>query len=189
MFANADRNLRNESLIGPDGRGAVAGIAIENVDGGIVEDIVCRDIVLEGVYVPIFIRGGKRVRRSCGTMPSEWHVFRNVLVENVKGTWSSAIGNSISGVSGFPIRNVTLRNVRLSGPGLPTPETSWREPVPELAGNYPGASMFRRPLPAYGLWARHVEGLELENVSFRLTDAACETRPDIVTDDVTRIER
>lgn len=189
MFANADRNLRNESLIGPDGRGAGAGIAIENVDGGIVEDIVCRDIVLEGVYVPIFIRGGKRMRRSCGIPPSECHVFRDILVENVKGTWASAIGNSISGVSGFPIRNVMLRNVHLSGPGLPTPETSWREPVPELAGNYPGASMFRRPLPAYGLWARHVEGLGLENVSFRLTDVACETRQDIVTDDVTRIER
>lgn len=53
--------------------------------------------------------------------------------------------------------------------------------VPELQGSYPEPSNWGI-LPAYGLYARHVDGLELNNVS--LNWIVEDTRPMIVLDDV-----
>ena len=53
--------------------------------------------------------------------------------------------------------------------------------VPELAGVYPEPSNWGI-LPAYGLYARHVDGLELENIS--LSYVVEDERPAVVFDDV-----
>jgi len=57
-------------------------------------------------------------------------------------------------------------------------------PVPEVAGKYPDAHMFGCILPAYGLYARHVDGLSLEDVSFVLKPGTTDGRDDKVLDDV-----
>jgi hypothetical protein len=44
-------------------------------------------------------------------------------------------------------------------------------------------------LPAYGLWARHVDGLVLDDVSFTLDDGTTDARDEIVLDDVTDVVR
>jgi len=53
--------------------------------------------------------------------------------------------------------------------------------IPELPFIYPENVMFG-PLPAYGMWARHVTGLSVNNVSFNFL--AADTRPAVVLDDV-----
>ena len=53
--------------------------------------------------------------------------------------------------------------------------------IPELPFIYPENVMFG-PLPAYGIWARHVTGLSVSNVS--LSYLAEDTRPAVVLDDV-----
>jgi hypothetical protein len=53
--------------------------------------------------------------------------------------------------------------------------------IPELPFLYPENVMFG-PLPAYGIWARHVTGLTVSNVS--LSFLAVDTRPAVVLDDV-----
>ena len=53
--------------------------------------------------------------------------------------------------------------------------------IPELPFLYPENVMFG-PLPAYGIWARHVTGLTVSNVS--LSFLASDTRPAVVLDDV-----
>ena len=40
--------------------------------------------------------------------------------------------------------------------------------------------MFGGILPAFGLWADKVDGLTLENVSFRLREGGVDVRPDVV---------
>ena len=157
------------------------------MDGGIVENIVFRNIEVEGTAVPIFIRGGTRTGRDCGTPANDKHVIRDILVENVSGRWSSAMASSISGVEGCRVKNVTLRNVHLHGPGAGDCEVEKTRPVPENAGNYPEANMFKCMLPAYGLWTRHVDGLVLDDVSFTLDEGTTDARDCIVTDDVTRV--
>ena len=53
--------------------------------------------------------------------------------------------------------------------------------VPELANVYPEPSNWGI-LPAYGLYARHVDGLELENI--KLGYIVEDERPAVVFDDV-----
>jgi hypothetical protein len=53
--------------------------------------------------------------------------------------------------------------------------------VPELADVYPQNTMFG-PLPASGLYARHVEGLLLADVDFRAR--TLDQRAAVVVDDV-----
>jgi polygalacturonase len=185
MYANDHRNESNMLLADRENGVGHAGIAIECVDGGIVENVVFRDMEVAGVAVPIFIRGGTRSGRDCGTPPNDKHVIRDILVENVRGRWASAIANSVSGVEGCRVRNVTFRNVRLHGPGVGDCVAEKTRPVPEKAGAYPEANMFKCMLPAYGLWARHVDGLVLDGVSFALDDGTTDSRDAVVTDDVT----
>jgi len=59
-------------------------------------------------------------------------------------------------------------------------------PVPELPHQTPGAGMFRQALPAYGLWARHVDSLILEGTIFALQEGTTDRRDAIVLDDVTQ---
>ena len=53
--------------------------------------------------------------------------------------------------------------------------------VPEKIDDYPEFTMFGE-LPSYGLYGRHVRGLILNNVNFRLKDS--DFRPKYVFDDV-----
>ena len=185
MYAYEERSQRNFLLRNREYGSGIAGIAVECVDGGIVEHVVFRDIEIGGVAVPIFIRGGTRTGRSCGTPPNDKYVIQDILIENVRGCWSSAIANSISGVEGCRVRNVRLKDVRLHGPGAGECEAEKTRPVPERPGSYPEANLFRCMLPAYGLWARHVDDLSLDGVSFTLDEGTTDSREDVVTDDVT----
>ena len=79
---------------------------------------------------------------------------------------------------GEPIRNVSLSNIRIQyrggGKKVSTPyrEQGTNYPEPRWAG----------PTPAYGLFARHVDGLHLQNVNFELLRP--DERPDIILEDV-----
>lgn len=159
-------------------------LAVECVDGGLVENITFRNVRISGTAVPIFVRGGKRVKRATGTPPGNRYVLRNVLFENVTGEALSCVPSSITGVEGCRAENVALRNVRLTAPGGGETEEERTRPVPELEGATPGVAMFGQLLPAHGLWARHVDGLRLEDVSFLLADGTFDRRDAVVLDDV-----
>ncbi len=163
---------------------SISAIAIENVDGGKLENVVFRNIEAEGSRVPIFIRAGLRTGRRCGIPAGTGRVMRGILLENVRGTALSQIACSITGVEGLRLQDVTLRNVSLTFPGGGR-EADERKPVPDVVGEYPEANMFGadRGLPAYAIYARHVDGLRLENVTASL--AAPDERKPFIVDDVT----
>ena len=166
----------------------ISGLAVENVDGGVVENITFRNISVEGCAVPIFVRGGRRLKRKCGIPPSDKCVLRNILFENIVGSSRSSIANSITGVEGCRVKDVTLRNVHLQcrGAGAELSRTARTQTVRERAGAYPECNMFDfQILPAYCLYARHVDGLVLENVTDELQDGTEDLRDRIVLDDVT----
>ncbi len=162
-----------------------SGIAIECVDGGIVEDVVCRNIVIDGgCYVPIFVRAGWRQKRSTGAPRGRHNVMRRILFDNVTGHSLSSVPSSVTGIPGFRVQDVTFRNVRLTVRGGGENAEERTRPVSECEGLTPGSGMFRQALPAYGLWARHVDSLHLDNVSFTLADGTFDRRDAIVLDDV-----
>ena len=165
----------------PAGIGGGA-FAVECVDGGIVERVVCDGLEAYGYRAPIFVRGGTRKGRPCGTPPNDKYVLRDILIRNVTGIAASEFASSVSGVDGCRAVNVTLENIDVvcRGAGDAESRKALETPVPNVAGAYPSVSMFGHFLPAYGLWTDRVDNLQLRNVRFRLRPGDVDHRPAIV---------
>jgi polygalacturonase len=159
----------------------LAGIALEIVDGGTMDGVVISNISIEGTTAPIFMRLGNRARtpRAADPRPPVG-TFRNVTISNIVARNASATGCAIAGIPGHPIENVSIDNVRIGFVGGGTQEQAERE-IPEEEEKYPESTMFG-PLPAYGFYARHVNGLTMRNI--QLSYEAPELRPALVCDDV-----
>lgn len=80
----------------------------------------------------------------------------------------------------MPVENVILENVDIvcRGAGEEASERAKAMPVPDVSKRYPECMMFRPSiLPAYGLYADHVDGLKLVNVKFRFREGTQDARP------------
>ena len=145
----------------------LAGVALEIVDGGTMDRVVVSNIAMNGVGAPIFLRLGNRARTFKKDMEKpKIGVMRNSTISNIEATGANPTGCAISGLPGYPIENVTISNARLSFAGGRTKKDALRA-IPEKPTAYPEYSMFG-PLPAYGLYCRHVKGLKLRNIQLQL---------------------
>ncbi|MDR3094320.1 MAG: polygalacturonase [Bacteroidales bacterium] len=159
----------------------IAGIALEVVDGGFIEDVIISDIRMQDVQTPVFIRLGKRhvsSRHSASRL-------KDVLIENITATSASFIASSITGVPGLRVENITLRNIdlKLKGGGK---LSDINLNVPEKERDYPENRMFGMMLPAYGFYLRHADCILFDNVKLQ-TFGDREERHAIVADDVTQL--
>jgi polygalacturonase len=152
----------------------ISGIAIENVDGGLTDNVTVNNIFMEDVQTAIFIRLGNRRAGHPGHL-------RNVTISNVTAVSHSKMTNSITGVPGYDAENIQLSNIRISGMGNGTAEEGALV-APESEKSYPENRIFGFAVPASGLFIRHVNGLSLQNVQLNLRNA--DFRPAILMDDV-----
>lgn len=159
-------------------RPPTAGLSFSMVDGANFENLIVSNVTIRDAATPLFLRLGNRGRGQAEALPGS---LRGVHFSNIIATGGS-LASSITGLPGHPVRGVSLSDIdiTMAGGGAAAPIT-----VPEAEGDYPHAPMFG-PLPAYGLYVRHVEGLSLRNVRFRA--AAPDARPAMVFDDVSEIE-
>ncbi len=159
------------------------GLALEMVDGGILENINVSNLtMMDVVQYAIFIRLGARNRGPEGTTTG---TLRNVFISNVLASGIDPMaGVEIMGVPGHPVEGVRLQNIRLLFKGGGTAEDAQRVP-PELETGYPEPSRFG-VMPAYGLFARHVRDLEIAN--FRAGFETEDLRPAMVCLDVDGLE-
>jgi polygalacturonase len=159
----------------------LAGVALEIVDGGVMDRVVVSDITMARVGAPIFIRLGNRARPFKEDMDKPGvGSMRNITVSNIEATGANPTGCAISGLPEAKVENLTLSNIRFSFTGGGTSEEASRA-IPEHPEKYPEYSMFGR-LPAYGLYCRHVSGLKLTNVHVQL--AGQDKRHAVVLEDV-----
>ena len=82
-------------------------------------------------------------------------------------------------VGGATMENISLDNIHLTFGGGGTAEDAARRDLPEIAGEY----FMMGPMPAYGLYARGVKGLTLQNIRFQF--AIPDLRPAVIFDHVT----
>ena len=157
-----------------------SGLAFEEVDQGRMENIVVSNITLEHVHhYPIYITTGCRNRGPKEvTTPS---YAANISISNVIATdCDSLAGIIITGMADEPLHNISLQDIyvefRGGGEAYPAGK-SYRE----QGTNYP-EPRWAGPTPAYGLYARHVDGLRLRNI--RLALQRPDGRPAILLDDV-----
>ncbi len=149
----------------------ISGIALESVDGGVMDQIAISNISMTDIQTPLFIRLGSR--RGPG-------VLKNVTIGNIVATSESLLPSSITGIPGHYVENVTIHDVIFTYKGAGTLEHAAR-PVPEKETAYPENRMFGPTLPAYGLYIRHARNLVCENIRFNLR--APDARPAVILED------
>lgn len=155
------------------------GLALEQVDGGVLEDIVVSNLTMRDVVnAPLFIRLGARLVTPAVTKPSSVRriLIRNVIAYNV----APEHGVFIAGLPGNPIQEIQIDGLQLHSRGGGTAAQAGRT-VPELPNGYPEPLLFGT-LPSWGIYARHAEDLQIRNATLRLE--AGDDRPAIVVDDV-----
>ena len=177
-------------------------IAIESVDGAVIEDVDIADVEAKNTGGAIFIRLG---HRNTDGQPGAVRDVRisDVSVEIPAGAPDAGYPNagpsvraphnlfpsSIVGLPGHRISNVVLKNISISTAGggrreiaeVPLEKLA---AIPERADRYPEFSMFGE-LPAWGFYVRHAEGITFENVA--LSAATPDFRSPFVFDDAENI--
>lgn len=164
----------------PAGNG---GLAMELVDGGTMENITINNLVIEGPQVPIFVRLGNRARKymTTATDPPVGKI-KNIQISNILATGADTTGCSITGLINAPVEEISLHDIVIETSGGGTKANSAHK-VEELETLYPEGTMFGK-LPSYGLYIRHVKGIQLSNVTVRYKGD--DERAGIVLDDVNR---
>ncbi len=156
------------------------GIALESVDGGLLEDVSISNITMrDPVDVPFFLRLGRRMRGPEGTPVG---VLRRVFISDViVSDAASRQATLITGIPGHFIEDVRLNNILVLHRGGGTKEDAGIQP-PELEAVYPDPNRFGT-LPAHGFYLRHVKRIEIRDVEVRSTKP--DMRPGLVLEDVT----
>lgn len=174
-------------------------IALEAVDGGFIDDVVADSLQAVNIGHAIFMRIGERVSAKKGRLenitidhftadiaankPDSGYEYEGPI-EDMPRNVSPAI--IITGLPGTMIQNVSLKNVVIRHPGggnafLAKVLLNELDSIPERPAAYPEFSMFKE-LPAWAIYVRHANGLQLDNIS--LTCLKKDYRTAIVLDDV-----
>ncbi|MCU6453994.1 glycoside hydrolase family 28 protein [Sphingomonas sp. A2-49] len=158
------------------------GLALETVDGGVMENVVARRLTMRDVTTaPLFLRIGDRRRGPAGTGVG---AIRGVLLEGIAATGiDHRFAATIAGLSGHAIEGVVVRDVRLTYAGGGSAGDAARRPD-DLAQAYPEPSMFG-VTPAWGLWVRHARGLVVDGLT--LATATPDARPPFRVEDADAI--
>ena len=173
-------------------------IAIESVDGGLIDSISISDITAINTANAIFIRLGHR----SGDQPG---IVRNITIKNMvvqvpfgrpdleydmRGPevdfFHNPFPSSIVGIPGHFVENVVLENILIIYPGRASKGMAYvpihrLDQVPEEVERYPEFSMFGE-LPAWGIYVRHARGIKMKNIKLVLESR--DFRPAFVFDDV-----
>jgi polygalacturonase len=156
------------------------GLALEMVDGGVMENIIVNNLVMEDInHYPIYITLGNRNRGPKET--TKTGRVRNIMISNVMVMNADSVsGIQITGLPDQPLENIQLENIHITYKGGGTKEMGLRK-FPELGNKYPEPFLLGAN-PAYGFFARHVKGLKVNNLT--VSTARLDQRPAIICEDV-----
>jgi polygalacturonase len=159
-------------------------IALESVDGAVLEDIDIRNVTAKNTGNAIFIRLGQRNKKAD---PGKVH---RIYIGDVKAEIPSGkpdkgyqmegpavrylhnvFPSSIAGIPGHPVQDVTLENIEITYGGNAKKEIAHfgldsLDKVPENISGYPEFSMFGE-LPAWGFYIRHADGIKIKNMTLK----------------------
>jgi len=155
------------------------GLALETVDGALLEDIAISNITMRDIAdLPIFMRLGSRMRGPAGRPIGQLRriSISNLVASNTHGEFCSIL----SGIPGHEIEDVRLSDIMILSQGGGTGADAAVKP-PEKENAYPEPNMFG-PMPAYGFYFRHIKGLQVSDVEVRTMKE--DARPAFVLDGV-----
>ncbi len=174
--------------------GSVSGISIESCDGTNVKDVIVRNITMDKIVCPLYICLNKRNRYKdpytdeVGANRFWGGSISNITIENIKAV-DAEVPSIITGYEaekndGTKVRravtNVIVRDFNVAYRDnqevVAVPET-----FDEFLHDYPESNA-HGDVDAYGIWARHVDGLALERI--HVEPRSCNTREKIKYYDV-----
>jgi len=165
----------------PDERRTISGIHVDVGYGGArLSGVMISNISMRNVRSAFFIRNHGYAGLGPATSPGH---IRDIVIDNVYAT-GHTLTSAITGLPGHDVEGVSISNIEISTKEHGGSELAAKE-VPESPGDYPEVTMFRR-LPSYGLYCRHVKGLKLHHVDFRLEEP--DLRPALLCDDVKNLD-
>ena len=157
------------------------GLAIESVDGAVIEDVTCTNITMRDVYeAPIFVRLGARMRGPAGVPVG---TIRRLILSGIscmQAQGSPKIACILAGIPGRSIEDVKITDLIVVNRGGGTKNDAELQ-VPEKEKQYPEPNMFGTT-PAHGFFVRHVHGLEMQSVKIECSNR--DERPVFVLEDV-----
>ncbi len=151
---------------------------------GEIKNVLIENVTAEGPYEPYDIIAWNYASFIANDFRQDPKVFgtaENFDGRNSQNVWQ--MSNNVCGLKGKPLKNITLKNIKLS---LDGGVKEYNRQVPEDAQDYPEVYVYGRVLPAKGIYFRHIDGLTLENVS--VTTEREDVREDFVFDDVTGLK-
>jgi len=180
-------------------------IKFQGVAGNRFENMSFSNLIFDDVTGPISVsmgprevhgsQGGPRPDDAVPQVTKEPPVMRNISFSNIQGT----VTTTPQPLPGFPFpgsynpgerhsaivlncvkgaiaENISFDNVHLTFGGGGTAEDAARRDVPEVAGEY----FQLGPIPAFGLYARNVSGITMNNVRFEVETP--DLRPALILD-------
>ena len=147
------------------------------VDGGVLENITISNIVMDRVGSPLFIRLGRRNMKF--ETPQEMDyltegiknedapgIIRNIIISNIRANVTvlekERAPIMITGIRSRAVEKIQLNNISVTYPGGGTEKDS-KGDIPEDEFRYPEQYFFGI-LPAYAIFARHINGLWMNNI-------------------------
>lgn len=168
-----------------------SGLKIQQCEGGEMYNMVFSNLVMQNVPRPVFMTFCQQ--RACVDTPEGEYeelksmhgfTFENITVDNRAGDRDSAF--FLTGFPGYDIEDVSIKNVRFLVSGGGTKADADDVDVEEyslevLKGHWPEFYRVGR-LPAHGIYARHVDGLVVDDFIVKTEDV--DFRPAVFLDDV-----
>ena len=155
------------------------GLALETVDGGILEDISISNITMRDVMgAPFFLRLGSRMRGQEGTPVGK---LRRINISNVVAYGANPdYASLLLGIPGFDIEDVKMDNITILVKGG-APKEQAALIVPEKENGYPDPQESGK-IPAYGFFIRHAKNITMTNVELKIENE--DYRPPFILEDV-----
>jgi len=156
------------------------GLALETVDGALLENISISNITMRDIVnSPFFLRLSSRLRGPQGTETGSLRrvIISNIMVYNADSHFASII----SGVPDNAIEDVQLNNIRIYYRQMDSSFLKIPSVVPENEKQYPEPEKMGI-MPAYGFFIRHAKNIKMNNVE--ISYLGKEVRPAFVLDDV-----
>lgn len=161
-------------------------IALETVDGAVIDNIEIDGIQGLNIGNGIFLRAGARkgIRKGKVTNVSIQNV--DVEIRTEKNPLKALPGVVIAGMPDQMISNIGLKNIVVKLPGGADRSSakisiSKIKDIPEKPDSYPEYLMFGE-LPAWGMYVRHASGVQFTGIT--VSAAKTDYRTAIVLDDV-----
>jgi hypothetical protein len=162
-----------------------AGISLQMADGCRLNNLSVSNVIMDKVDCAIWIQQWEPPDQDM-TKPG---TLSNIIISNIQATNTDSIGCIITGLPAFPLKNITLSNIRISFKGGGTKDLVAREmgELPELGNktyyhqrinNHDQYGM----LPVYGFYCRHADDLVMENID--LSYESSDYRPAVYFNDV-----